>query len=80
VSLVALLDTARDMAERFGVHFIATGHGSTETGSVLYGLVRAATGEHATPNDLRRSRPPAEFVERVQDAGFPVVDHHPGQG
>ncbi len=80
VAPVPLLESAVDMAERFGFDFVVTGYGSTETGALTHGVIHAAKGEHATPPTVRRSRDPAEVRRHVEETGIPVVDEHPGQG
>lgn len=79
VTFVPLVDEYEEIAERFGFDIVDTYYGQTEIGLSIAGIIRAATGEHATPAKYRRGRSPEEVVDLAEDRGIPVVDAAPGK-
>jgi crotonobetaine/carnitine-CoA ligase len=79
VTFVPLVDEYEAIAERFGFDIVDTYYGQTEIGLSVAGAIRAATGEHATPDAYSRGRSPETVVEEAEAKGIPVVDEAPGK-
>jgi crotonobetaine/carnitine-CoA ligase len=78
VTMVPLPENHLDIAERFGFDLVISAYGSTEIGSVLAGIVRAAPG--GTPDDLQRGMAPETVISKAKEYGVPVIDEAPGKG
>jgi crotonobetaine/carnitine-CoA ligase len=79
VTFVPLVDEYEAIAERFGFDIVDTYYGQTEIGLSVAGAIRAATGEHATPDAYSHGRSPEEVVGLAETKGIPVVDEAPGK-
>lgn len=78
VTMVPLPENHLDIAERFGFDLVISAYGSTEIGSVLAGIVRAAPD--GTPEDLQGGMAPETVISKAEEYGVPVVDEAPGKG
>jgi crotonobetaine/carnitine-CoA ligase len=78
VTFVPLVDEYKAIAERFGFDIVDTYYGQTEIGLSIAGAIRAATGEHATPDAYSHGRSPEAVVQKAEAKGIPVVDEAPG--
>jgi carnitine-CoA ligase len=64
----------REVAQRFGIDWVLSGFGQTETGSVCAGLIDECAGGLGTPPDLYRGRSRDELQRLFGGCGLPVVD------
>lgn len=73
VQMSPLPDYVGELAERFSFDFVTSKFGQQESGNPLTGFVHAARGADATPEELRRGRPPDSIIERAEALGVPVT-------
>jgi crotonobetaine/carnitine-CoA ligase len=79
VHMQPLPESYEEVARRFGFDFLTSGFGQTESGYATVSLIHSATGDDATPAEIRRGYSPEEFVEQAERAGFPVVESAPAE-
>lgn len=72
VHMQPLSEQHHAFASRFGVDFITSGFGQSETGASLMALIDENTGEDGTPRDLYRGLSKAAIRRRFIANGLPV--------
>jgi len=62
-----------EFARRFGVDFISTGFGQSESGAVFFAVMEETAPGEGTPHELYRGRSHAEMREVCERSGVPTM-------
>lgn len=78
IQVAELPDNYAEIADRFGFDLYNVSYSQTEIGAATWAVIRGASEDRRTPQELYRGRPVEDVVNRMNDFDIPVVDETPG--